>query len=146
SEGNSVRLALSDIAKDSAFAGSSVDNDYVTKQHAGDTSFVTNIANNPILIESLNSNQRFADSIVSMLDSTYGNMVYNPADTTINYIDEDGNLQQIPFDSLNTTNVSFTILNDSLSVNDSQGNSVRLALSDIAKDSSFAGKLANHSN
>ena len=60
------------------------------------------------------------------------------------YYDENGGEHEIDWSTLNTTNVSFTLLNDKLIVTDSEQNKVELAVTDIASNKTFVEHIATN--
>src|SRR5699024_4611583 len=60
------------------------------------------------------------------------------------WYDNHWNRLLIAASSLNTTNVNFDIAGDSLSIQDSEGNSVSVALSDIAGNNTFLSRIARN--
>src|SRR5690625_3319937 len=121
------------------------DNSIVTDSEGNTVELaVEEIANNSTFIAELTQNQEFIDEIVAMLEGEYGNVIYNPTENKFYYIDENGDEQEIDWSDLNTTNVSFTLENDNLIVTDSEGNTVELAVEEIANNSTFIAELTQN--
>ncbi|EKB08669.1 hypothetical protein HMPREF9716_00815, partial [Myroides odoratus CIP 103059] len=78
------------------------------------------------------------------LKGTYGNVNYDSTNNTFVYYDENGNEHQIDWSKLNTTNVSFTLVNDRLVVTDSEGNAVSVAVEEIANNTTFVTNLTEN--
>src|SRR5699024_1358666 len=78
------------------------------------------------------------------LDSVYGNVYYDSSIKKFYYIDSTGVQQPIDWSEFNTTNVSFTLQNDSLTVTDSDGNNVQLAVAEIAENPTFIDSLVTN--
>src|SRR5690625_5138844 len=86
------------------------------------------------------------NEIVNLIENEFGggNVTYNPTENKFYYIDENGDEQEIDWSDLNTTNVSFTLENDNLIVTDSEGNTVELAVEEIANNSTFIDELTQN--
>ncbi len=109
-----------------------VDGDIVTIDIPADV--VTNISNQGDIYQ----------EIINQLDSVYGNVYYNSSEKKFYYIDDAGVKQPIDWSEFNTVNTSFVIQNDSLTVIDSDGNNVQLAVSEIAKNPTFIDSLVTN--
>ncbi|MGG5506840.1 hypothetical protein ACPDG4_08250, partial [Myroides sp. C20-1] len=73
----------------------------------------------------------------------YGNVFYDETNNVFYYIKEDGSQGTIDWSSINTTNSSFTLVNDTLTITDSDGNKVELAASEIASSTAFVTAIVN---
>ncbi|MGQ8869890.1 hypothetical protein [Myroides sp. TSA_177.3] len=135
SAGDSVRLAVSEIANNSTFITNLVEN----------SEFITQLGDNIEFINQITNNNEFIENIINELKGKYGNVNYNPTTNTFVYYDEHGVEYNIDWSSLNTVNFSFTLDQDHLVVTDSAGDSVRLAVSEIANNSTFIANLVENS-
>ncbi|MDM1408608.1 hypothetical protein, partial [Myroides sp. DF42-4-2] len=124
SDGNKVQLDVKEIASNSSFITELTTND----------EFITNVGNNQTLIT----------NIVNKLKGKYGNVYYNVDENRFYYIQDDGTEGTIDWSSINTTNVSFTLDADMLTVTDSDGNKVQLDVKEIASNSSFITELTTN--
>ncbi|MGQ8870240.1 hypothetical protein, partial [Myroides sp. TSA_177.3] len=124
-----------------------LENDYLTVTDL-DRSIVQlhvdDIANNLTFVTKLAENQNFITEIMNKLKGKYGNVVYNATENKYYYIKEDGTQEEIDWSSINTTNVSFTLENDKLTVKDSDGNKIQLDVKDIANNTVFISELTNN--
>ena len=107
---------------------------------------VEEIANNTIFITELTENQEFIDEIINMLDGEYGNVFYDETTNEFYYIDDNGDEQPIDWSDFNTVNQSFTLENDQLVITDSDGNTVELAVEEIANNDTFITELTENQN
>ena len=107
---------------------------------------VEEIANNTIFITELTDNQEFIDEIINMLDGEYGNVFYDETINEFYYIDDNGDEQPIDWSDFNTVNQSFTLENDHLVITDSDGNTVELAVEEIANNDTFITELTENQN
>ncbi|MHC5311077.1 hypothetical protein ACYSNM_13635, partial [Myroides sp. LJL116] len=134
SKGNSVKLAVEQIASNSTFVTNLAGNkEFITKL-GGNIDFVTNVTNN----------QEFIDNIINKLEGTYGNVGYDSVKKELYYFDKDGNKVTVEWSDLDTTNSSFTLEGDFLTITDSKGSSVKLAVEQIASNSTFVTNLAGN--
>ena len=133
-ENHSVYLAVADIANNSTFVTNLVDNQ----------EFTTKLGNKIEFINQITHNQEFIDNIVIQLKGKYGNVQYNAVTNEFFYYDEQGGEHEIDWAVLNTTNVSFTLVNDHLVVTDSENNTVSLAVAEIANNSTFITNLVDN--
>ena len=134
SENHSVYLAIAEIANNETFITNLVDNQ----------SFITKLGDNIEFINQITNNNEFVEQIINNLKGKYGNVNYNPTTNTFVFYDEQGVEHEIDWSSLNTTNVSFTLVNDFLVVTDSAGNAVRLAVAEIANNETFITNLVEN--
>ncbi|STZ27496.1 hypothetical protein [Myroides odoratus] len=134
SAGNSVSLAVEEIANNSTFVTNLVEN----------KEFITQLGDNIDFIEQITNNNEFIENIINELKGKYGNVNYNPTTNSFVYYDEQGIEHNIDWSSLNTVNFSFTLDQDHLVVTDSAGDSVRLAVSEIANNSTFITNLVDN--
>ncbi|MGQ8870520.1 hypothetical protein, partial [Myroides sp. TSA_177.3] len=134
SAGDSVRLAVSEIANNETFITNLVDNQ----------SFITKLGDNIEFINQITNNNEFIEQIINNLKGKYGNVNYNATTNKFVYYDEQGVEHEIDWSSINTTNISFTLVNDFLVVTDSAGNAVRLAVAEIANNSTFITNLVEN--
>ncbi|WP_353161896.1 hypothetical protein [Myroides odoratus] len=134
SAGNAVRLAVAEIANNETFITNLVDNQ----------SFITKLGDNIEFINQITNNNEFVEQIINNLKGKYGNVNYNATTNKFVYYDEQGVEHEIDWSSLNTTNVSFTLVNDFLVVTDSAGNAVRLAVAEIANNETFITNLVEN--
>ncbi|WP_158962993.1 hypothetical protein [Myroides fluvii] len=134
SDQNSVRLDVKEIANNSTFVTNLVENN----------EFITKLGDNIDFVNHITNNNEFIENIVNKLKGKYGNVNYNPVTNTFVYYDEHGVEHAIDWSVLNTTNVSFTLVNDQLVVTDSDQNSVRLDVKEIANNSTFVTNLAEN--
>ncbi|MCS4240053.1 hypothetical protein, partial [Myroides odoratus] len=134
SAGDSVRLAVSEIANNSTFITNLVEN----------KEFITQLGDNIDFIEQITNNNEFIENIINELKGKYGNVNYNPTTNSFVYYDAQGVEHNIDWSSLNTVNFSFTLDQDHLVVTDSAGDSVRLAVAEIANNSTFITNLVEN--
>ncbi|MDM1046567.1 hypothetical protein HX004_17255, partial [Myroides sp. 1354] len=97
-------------------------------------------------VEEIATNAKFITEVVNKLTGKYGNVYYNTTESKFYYIKEDGTHQVITWEDLNTTNVSFTLVDDFLTVTDLENRSVKLHVEDIAANLTFVKKLVDNSN
>ncbi|WP_410879318.1 hypothetical protein [Myroides sp. DW712] len=133
-ENHSVYLSLVAIATNSTFITNLVENQ----------EFITKLGDNVDFINHITNNNEFIENIINELKGKYGNVQYNAVTNKFFYYDEQGNEHEIDWSSLNTVNVSFTLVNDHLVVTDSNNNSVSLAVEEIAKNSTFVTNLVEN--
>ncbi|WP_353159221.1 hypothetical protein, partial [Myroides odoratus] len=137
-ENNRFTVALDDlgrvIANNDVFVTNLVDNKTFTTKLGNDEHFVTTIT----------SNEDFITNIITELRGKYGNVNYNPTTNTFVYYDEQGVEHDVDWSTLNTINVSFTLVNDKLVVTDSDQNVVELAVTDIASNKTFVEQIATN--
>ncbi|EHQ40853.1 hypothetical protein [Myroides odoratus] len=133
-ENHSVYLAVKEIANNSTFITNLVEN----------SEFITQLGDNIEFINQITNNNEFIENIINELKGKYGNVNYNPTTNTFVYYDEQGVEHNIDWSSLNTVNFSFTLDQDHLVVTDSAGDSVRLAVSEIANNSTFITNLVEN--
>ncbi|MGS4344440.1 hypothetical protein ACKUSY_02335 [Myroides odoratus] len=124
SQGNKVQLDVEEIANNSTF--------------------ITELTTNEEFINAVTNNNSFITEIINKLKGKYGNVYYHPTRNKFYYINEDGTQSEIDWSELNTTNVSFTLVNDKLIVTDSDENTVELAVSEIANNSTFITELTTN--
>ncbi|MCS4238943.1 hypothetical protein, partial [Myroides odoratus] len=134
SENNAVRLNVSEIANNTTFVTNLTENQ----------EFITQLGDNVEFIKHITENNEFIENIIKELKGEYGNVTYNSTNNTFVYYDEDGNEHQIDWSKLNTTNVSFELVNDQLVVTDSENNAVRLNVSEIANNTTFVTNLTEN--
>ncbi|MHC5310256.1 hypothetical protein ACYSNM_09390, partial [Myroides sp. LJL116] len=134
SKGNTVKLAVEEIASNSTF---------VTNL-AGNKEFVTKLGDNIDFVTNVTNNQEFIDNIINKLEGTYGNVGYDSTTKELYYFDKDGNKVTVDWSDLDTTNSSFTLEGDFLTITDSKGNTVKLAVEEIASNSTFVTNLAGN--
>ncbi|MHC5311096.1 hypothetical protein ACYSNM_13770, partial [Myroides sp. LJL116] len=134
SKGNSVKLAVEQIASNSTF---------VTNL-AGNKEFITQLGDNIDFVTNVTNNQEFIDNIINKLEGTYGNVGYDSTTKELYYFDKDGNKVTVDWSDLDTTNSSFTLQGDLLTITDSKGNSVTLPVEEIASNSTFVTNLAGN--
>ncbi|WP_060875374.1 hypothetical protein [Myroides odoratus] len=134
SAGNAVRLAVAEIANNETFITNLVENQ----------EFITKLGDNIEFINQITNNNEFIEQIINNLKGKYGNVNYNPTTNTFVYYDEQGVEHEIDWSSINTTNISFTLVNDFLVVTDSAGNAVRLAVAEIANNETFITNLVEN--
>ncbi|MBB1139659.1 hypothetical protein [Myroides sp. WP-1] len=125
SDQNEVKLAVAEIANNSTF--------------------IKNLTENSEFITKLGDNVEFIENIINKLKGVYGNVNYNSVTKKFYYFDEHGVEQEIDWSALNTTNVSFTLEQDFLIVRDSDQNEVKLAVAEIANNSTFIKNLTENS-
>ncbi|EHQ41366.1 hypothetical protein Myrod_0530, partial [Myroides odoratus DSM 2801] len=123
-QNHSVYLAVAEIANNTTFVTNLVENQ----------EFITKLGDNVEFINHITNNNEFIENIINELKGTYGNVNYDSTNNTFVYYDENGNEHQIDWSRLNTTNVSFTLVNDRLVVTDSEGNAVSVAVEEIANN------------
>ncbi|MGQ8870612.1 hypothetical protein, partial [Myroides sp. TSA_177.3] len=133
-QGGKVFLAISAIAKNNTFVTNLVENQ----------EFITKLADNIEFVNHITNNEDFITNIVNELKGKYGNVNYNPTTNTFVYYDEHGAEHDVDWSALNTTNVSFTLVNDKLVVTDSEQNTVELAVTDIANNKTFVEHIATN--
>ncbi|WP_213069259.1 hypothetical protein, partial [Myroides odoratus] len=114
------------------------------KEIANNSTFITELTNNEEFITNLTSNETLITEIVNKLKGKYGNVFYDVTNNKFYYIKEDGTQGEIDWSSINTTNVSFTLDADMLTVTDSDGNTVQLDVKEIANNSTFITELTNN--
>src|SRR5699024_1610188 len=73
--------------------------------------------------------------------SVYVNVYYDSTNLKFYYNDSTGVQQPIDWSEFNTVNTDFVIQNDSLTVIDSDGNNVQLAVAEIAENPTFIDSL-----
>ncbi|WP_158963397.1 hypothetical protein [Myroides fluvii] len=134
SAGDSVQLAVAEIANNSTFVTNLVDNN----------EFITKLGDNIDFINQITNNNEFVENIINKLKGKYGNVNYNATTHTFVYYDDQGVEHAIDWSSLNTTNLRFTLENDFLIVWDSAGDSVQLAVAEIANNSTFVTNLVDN--
>ncbi|WP_353103994.1 hypothetical protein [Myroides odoratus] len=134
SEQNVVELAVTDIASNKTFV----------EHIATNQDFITKLGDNLEFINHITNNEAFVTNIVNTLKGKYGNVNYNPTTNTFVYYDEHGAEHDVDWSALNTTNVSFTLVNDKLVVTDSEQNVVELAVTDIASNKTFVEHIATN--
>ncbi|QQU04408.1 hypothetical protein [Myroides odoratus] len=134
SEQNVVELAVTDIASNKTFV----------EHIATNQDFITKLGDNLEFINHITNNEAFVTNIVNELKGKYGNVNYNPTTNTFVYYDEHGAEHDVDWSALNTTNVSFTLVNDKLVVTDSEQNVVELAVTDIASNKTFVEHIATN--
>ncbi|MBB1140065.1 hypothetical protein H4K33_11275, partial [Myroides sp. WP-1] len=105
---------------------------------------VTEIANNTKFVTELTNNMSLITNIVNKLKGKYGNVVYNVTEKKFYHIKEDGTQEEIDWADFNTTNESFTLVNDMLTITDSDGNTVELDVTEIANNTKFVTELTNN--
>ncbi|WP_158962999.1 hypothetical protein [Myroides fluvii] len=136
SDGNSVYLAVTELANNKTFV----------ENIANNNDFITKLGDNLDFINHITNNEQFIEDIVNMLKGTYGNVSYDVANNSFYYFDENEQRQEIDWEALNTVNVSFTLNNDQLIVTDSDGNSVYLAVTELANNKTFVENIANNND
>ncbi|WP_040665236.1 hypothetical protein, partial [Myroides odoratus] len=134
SDNNAVRLNVSEIANNTTFVTNLTENQ----------EFITKLGDNVEFINHITNNNEFIENIINELKGTYGNVNYDSTNNTFVYYDENGNEHQIDWSKLNTTNVSFTLVNDRLVVTDSEGNAVSVAVEEIANNTTFVTNLTEN--
>uniref|UniRef100_UPI00397A1109 hypothetical protein n=1 Tax=Myroides sp. DW712 TaxID=3389800 RepID=UPI00397A1109 len=134
SAGNAVSLAVEEIANNSTFVTNLVENQ----------EFITKLGDNIDFVNHITNNNEFIENIINKLKGKYGNVFYNGDTNKFYYLDDQGNLQDIDWGALNTVNVSFTLENDFLVVTDSAGDTVSLAVEEIANNSTFVTNLVEN--
>ncbi|WP_353120738.1 hypothetical protein, partial [Myroides odoratus] len=134
SDQNVVELAVTDIASNKTFV----------EQIATNQDFITKLGDNLEFINHITNNEDFITNIITELRGKYGNVNYNPTTNTFVYYDEQGVEHDVDWSALNTTNVSFTLVNDKLVVTDSDQNVVELAVTDIASNKTFVEQIATN--
>ncbi|MGG5507934.1 hypothetical protein ACPDG9_13980, partial [Myroides sp. C6-3] len=105
---------------------------------------VQDIAANLTFVRKLIDNSSFISELVNKLKGKYGNVFYNVTEKKLYHIKEDGTQEEIDWTDFNTTNESFTLVNDQLTITDSDGNKVELAVSEIANNSTFITELTSN--
>ncbi|WP_353161806.1 hypothetical protein, partial [Myroides odoratus] len=114
------------------------------KEIANNSTFITELTNNDEFITNLTENETLISKIVNKLSGKYGNVIYNATENKFYYIKDDGTQGEVDWSALNTTNVSFTLDADMLTVTDSDGNKVQLDVKEIANNSTFITELTNN--
>ncbi|WP_353117603.1 hypothetical protein, partial [Myroides odoratus] len=114
------------------------------KEIANNSTFITELTNNDEFITNLTENETLISKIVNKLSGKYGNVIYNATENKFYYIKDDGTQGEVDWSTLNTTNVSFTLDADMLTVTDSDGNKVQLDVKEIANNSTFITELTNN--
>nr|WP_255493521.1 hypothetical protein [Myroides sp. WP-1] len=107
---------------------------------------VEEIASNTKFITKLTENENLINNIVNKLTGKYGNVVYNVTEKKFYHIKTDGTQEEIDWTDFNTTNESFTLVNDQLTITDSEGNTVALNVEEIASNTKFITKLTENEN
>ncbi|MHC5361983.1 hypothetical protein [Myroides sp. LJL110] len=134
SSGNTVELGVEEIATNSTF---------VTKL-AQNNEFITYLGDNIDFVNQITENNEFIENIVNKLTGTYGNVGYDSVSKELYYFDSEGNRVAVNWSDLDTTNVSFDLEDDLLTITDSKGSKVTLGVEEIATNSTFVTKLANN--
>ncbi|WP_310993270.1 hypothetical protein, partial [Aequorivita marina] len=158
----SIVIANSDIFVDNGdgtFTHTTVDGDVVTFDantttmvNNGDGTYVFTNANGDSVtvdvigdvVTNIQNQGDIYNEIITMLEGQYGNVVYNPTTNTFYYIDENGDQQEIDWSDLNTVNTSFTLEGDQLIITDSNGDTVELAVEEIANNSTFITTITSN--
>ncbi|MDM1046631.1 hypothetical protein HX004_17645, partial [Myroides sp. 1354] len=107
---------------------------------------VEEIASNTKFITKLTENENLINNIVNKLTGKYGNVVYNVTEKKFYHIKTDGTQEEIDWTDFNTVNESFTLVNDQLTITDSDGNTVALDVEEIASNTKFITKLTENEN
>ncbi|WP_353119786.1 hypothetical protein [Myroides odoratus] len=102
------------------------------------------MGDNVEFIKHITENNEFIENIINELKGTYGNVSFDTVNNTFFYFDEQGNKHDIDWSALNTVNVSFTLVNDRLVITDSAGNTVSLAVEEIANNETFITNLVEN--
>src|SRR5699024_11980286 len=81
---------------------------------------------------------------INMLEGEYGNVVYDETTNEFYYIYDNGDEQPIDWSDFNTVNESFDLVNDQLVITDSDGETVELAVEEIANNTTFIEEMTDN--
>jgi hypothetical protein len=126
SAGNSVSLAVEEIANNSTFVTNLVDNQ----------EFITKLGDNVEFINHITENNEFIENIIKELKDTYGNVGYDVDNNTFFYYDENKQPVVISWDALGNTKIATFAVDeakDALVITDTEGASFSVAIDDLGK-------------
>ncbi|MEK6452367.1 hypothetical protein AAEZ63_13240, partial [Myroides sp. C2723] len=93
-------------------------------------------------IEDIFHSETVINYLVDQLKDKFGNVIYE--NNKFYYLNDNGDKVEIDWKDFNTKNVSFKLIKDELVITDSDGETVKLAVEEIAKSDKFVTELVNN--
>ncbi|MEK6513639.1 hypothetical protein AABL83_17915, partial [Myroides odoratimimus] len=147
SRGESVSLSVDalgeTIANNDVFVTNLTENSEFVTKLVENKEFIKQLGDNIDFVENITNNNEFIENIINKLEGEYGNVSYDSVTKEFYYYDN-GMKTPVDWSALNTTNLSFTMEGDFLSVNDSAGDSVQLSVTDLASNKTFVEHIASN--